>query len=68
MRISAHSPWLLGYINVVQTILIILTMAGLCPDRPCVGMSQMVGSMLWGKDLGLGVKWILGSDSSFLIY
>ena len=34
MRIPAHSPWLPGYIDVVQTSLIILTMAGLFPDRP----------------------------------
>ena len=35
MRIPVHSPWLPGYINVAQTILVILTMAGLFPDRPC---------------------------------
>ena len=35
MYIPVHSPWLPGYISVVQTILIILTMAGLFPDRPC---------------------------------
>ena len=29
MRIPVHSPWLPGYIDVAQTILIILTMAGL---------------------------------------
>ena len=29
MCIPVHSPWLPGYINVVQTILVILTMAGL---------------------------------------
>ena len=34
MRIPVHSPWLLGYIDVMQAILIILTMAGLFPDRP----------------------------------
>ena len=34
MHIPVHSPWLPGYINVVQTILVILTMAGLFPDRP----------------------------------
>ena len=32
--IPVHSPWLPGYINVVQTILVILTMAGLFLDRP----------------------------------
>ena len=30
---SVHSPWLPGYIDVAQTILIISTMAGLLPDR-----------------------------------
>ena len=34
MRIPVHSPWLPGYNDVAQTILIILTMAGLFPDRP----------------------------------
>ena len=34
MHIPVHSPWLPGYINVVQTILVILTMAVLFPDRP----------------------------------
>ena len=33
MRIPVHSPWLPSYINAVQTVLIILTMAGLFPDR-----------------------------------
>ena len=35
MHIPVRCPWLPGYISVVQTILIILTMAGLFPDRPC---------------------------------
>ena len=34
MHIPVHSPWLPGYIDVVQTILIILMMAGLFLDRP----------------------------------
>ena len=34
MCIPVHSPWLPAYINVVQTIFIILTMAHLFPDRP----------------------------------
>ena len=34
MGIPAHSPWLPGYIDVAQTILIMLTMAGLFPDTP----------------------------------
>ena len=36
MCIPVHSPWLPGYINVAQTILIILTMARLFPDRPYI--------------------------------
>ena len=32
--ILVHSSWLPGYMDVMQTILIILTMAGLFPDRP----------------------------------
>ena len=34
--IPVHSPWLPGYIDFTRTILIILTMAGLFPDRPCI--------------------------------
>ena len=34
MCIPVHSPWLLDYINVTQTTLIIVTMAGLFLDRP----------------------------------
>ena len=34
MHIPVHSPWLPGYMNVVQTVLIILTMAQLFLDRP----------------------------------
>ena len=33
--IEVHSPWLPGYIDVVQTVLIIFTMAGLFPDTTC---------------------------------
>ena len=36
MLIPVLSPWLSGYIYIVQTILIILTMAGLFQDRPCI--------------------------------
>ena len=36
MHIPVHSPWLPGYIDVAQTILIILTIAVLFPDRPCI--------------------------------
>ena len=33
MHIPVYCPWLSGYINVMQTVLIILAMAGLFPDR-----------------------------------
>ena len=36
MHIPVHSPWLPGSLNVEQTILVILTMAGHFPDRPCI--------------------------------
>ena len=36
MCIPVHSPWLPGYRGFAQTILVILTMAGLFPDRPHV--------------------------------
>ena len=34
MCIPVHFPWLPGYTGVVQTVLIILIVAGLRPDRP----------------------------------
>ena len=34
MLIPVHSPWLPGYIYITQTILVILIMVGLLPDRP----------------------------------
>ena len=36
MHIAVHSPWLPGYINVAQTVLVILIMTGFFPDRPCI--------------------------------
>ena len=36
MFIPVHSPWLPGYMDVTQTVLVILTMAGLFLDRPCI--------------------------------
>ena len=33
MHIPVHAPWLPSYINVAQTVLIILTMVGLFPDK-----------------------------------
>ena len=43
MHIPVHSPWLPGYINVAQTILVISTMAGLLPDRPCIRFGTIHG-------------------------
>ena len=34
MCILVHSPWRPGYMDVMHTILVILTMAGLFPDKP----------------------------------
>ena len=34
MHVPVHSPWHPGYIDVAQTVLVILTVAGLFPDRP----------------------------------
>ena len=34
MHIPVHSPWLLSYGSVVQTVLVMLTVAGIFPDRP----------------------------------
>ena len=45
MHIPVHSPWL-DYIGVVQTGLIILTVAGCFPDRPCtqnIQISTVIG-------------------------
>ena len=36
MCIPVHSPWLPGCIDVLQTVLIMLTMAGLFQERPCI--------------------------------
>ena len=36
MHIPVPSPWLPGYIDVSQTVLVILTMSGLFPDRHCI--------------------------------
>ena len=38
---AVHSPWLPGYIDVAQTVLIILQMAGLFLDRPHMYMSKI---------------------------
>ena len=36
MHIPVHPPWLPGYIDTVETVLVILTMAGVFLDRPCI--------------------------------
>ena len=36
MDIPVSSHWLLGYIEVMQTVLVILTMAGLFLDSHCI--------------------------------
>ena len=36
MHIPVHPPWLPGYMDVMQILLVILTMAALFPDRPCI--------------------------------
>ena len=43
MCILVHSPWLPGYTDVVQTVLVILTMAGLFLDRPLIPQIHMGG-------------------------
>ena len=42
MHIPVHSPRLPGYINVMQIILIILTMAGLFPDIPHIILFDVI--------------------------
>ena len=36
MHIPVHSPWLSGYTDGLQTILVILTIVGLFPDKPYI--------------------------------
>ena len=42
MCIPVQSPWLPGNINVVQTVLVILTMAGLFPDRSVYNLCLVI--------------------------
>ena len=42
MHIPVHSPWLPGYIDVTQTILLILIMDGFFPDRPFYGNPEPI--------------------------
>ena len=41
MHIPVRSPWLPGYVNVAQTVLVILTMAGLFPDGPHIAARKL---------------------------
>ena len=36
MCIPVHPPWLPGYMDVVQTVLVTLALAGVFLDRPCI--------------------------------
>ena len=36
MNIPVHSPWLPGYIDVTQTVLIVWAMSGIFPDKPSI--------------------------------
>ena len=47
MHIPVHSPWLPCYTDVVQTVLIILTMVGLLPYRYCVFLDDYSGFISW---------------------
>ena len=49
VHIPIHSPWLPGYIDVVQTILI-LTMAVLFLDRPCITILELYFSWISLKE------------------
>ena len=47
-HIPVLSPWLPDYVNIAQTILFILTMARLFPERPCVSF-QISGFFPFNK-------------------
>ena len=57
MHIPVHSPWLPGYINVAQTFLIILTMAGLFPDRPHMLLIRNPPFNLLTTEMRPGLYW-----------
>ena len=42
MRIPVHRPWLPGYTDVMQTVLVMLTMAGLFLYRPRIADDQLI--------------------------
>ena len=53
MCIPVYSPWLPGYINVAHTVLVILTMAGIFLDIPCMNDPQ-TWTKVWGLTVGVG--------------
>ena len=67
VHIPIHSPWLPRYIDVAQTVLTVLTMARLFPDRPCLvtmtrflslGLSGGVNQAMYA---GMLYKWTRSS-------
>ena len=46
MCIPAHSPWLPGYIDVAQTVLVILTMAGHVSGKPSYVLLYIIKHIL----------------------
>lgn len=66
MRVPVPSPWLPGYIDVVQTVLVMLTMAGFFQDRPRIvgDYDQSRSSGLWGWTglccVGITLEWVEG--------
>ena len=48
LHIPVYSPWLPGYIDVTWTV-VILTMAGLFPDRPCILQFYVCLKYFWKK-------------------
>ena len=62
--IPIHFPWLPGYINVMQTLFVVLTMAGLFTDRPHIYMYCFFGKQIYNAQL-LYFLWVLLSLRSF---
>ena len=61
MHIPVHSPWMPGYTSVVQIVLLILTTAGLFPDRPHI--------TFWAGHITRFSRtiWIITFDSMFVL-
>ena len=56
MYIPVHSPWLPSYINVTKTVPVILKIAGLFLDRPCI--NALFVTRTTGDNLDLQHDWI----------